>query len=958
MIALALPAGPAQAQDTFTVNGPTFVTNGGPLAIVDGDDTLIVTAPAGSITVGGVGQSAILATGDNNTVIIESGTPSPALNVNGAGGNGISMFGDNSQAILDGRIEISGGPDGIDRGFGIVIEGNNGSIQALDTIIAAGDEAVGIAVFGDDGRVIFDGSIDVFSDGNIGIWGSGDRVTLTNTGSIGISGVFGNGTGILLTSEDGLVVNAGSINNAGPGGPDNVIAIDASGDRVRVINLGTIVQSGDDSIGVQMFSDGGSVLNEGSIELSGAGVSRGIFVSGSGNTIDHTGTIAMTDPTGTNSLGILVIGGDNIVSVTGNGEIWTAGANGRGISVSGIGNRVFFDGLVIQTTGDDASGIVGGGGSGIVIETGSTNGAEIVTQGTSAYGISIQFNADDATVLNGASIVTNGLGAHGIFVEAGSDNPVITNSGEITTNGNAAGIRNDGQNAVILNSGEITTNGLGAHGIWNEVADGSRVENSGVIELSGQTSNGLYSFNSNNVVLLNSGEILVTGATSSGMQTFLGSDATLINTGLIRAEGAADEAILASTVGASVLNSGEIRTAPGINGIDVRTDDVFVRNTGRIFSGLGGGEFSFTSNGSDTHLRLDPGSIIVGELQFLANGATLDVGLPNAALTWNLAPPDNILSDGSPQLVVGTTLYVFDPDHFAAMDQAALSALNQVGFALDQRQATGSAEGRSVWATGTIASADDTDTLSGMLGGTFALSADRRIGGFVGTQDTEYETPFSSSQIDSRATFGGLTWGGTTDYGFFETALSFGTVSSTSTRRVANNTVPTGIENAVSSPDSRFFSLSATFGTETRFNEIDLRPSLRLRYSWVQSDAFAETGSQADLTVEERSAQRLDLRAKVETDLAPRRTALGPMAVTLYGGLDLAYTDADDVRAVAAGQPVVFGTGQSGTSLQGFIGGHATIATRNGASLSLSGELAAGGTSPELRLGMMYSMRF
>ncbi|MBO6602205.1 MAG: autotransporter outer membrane beta-barrel domain-containing protein, partial [Roseicyclus sp.] len=221
-----------------------------------------------------------------------------------------------------------------------------------------------------------------------------------------------------------------------------------------------------------------------------------------------------------------------------------------------------------------------------------------------------------------------------------------------------------------------------------------------------------------------------------------------------------------------------------------------------------------------------------------------------------------------------------------------------------------------------------------------------------------YETPFSSSQIDSRATFGGLTWGGTTDYGFFETALSFGTVSSTSTRRVANNTVPTGIENAVSSPDSRFFSLSATFGTETRFNEIDLRPSLRLRYSWVQSDAFAETGSQADLTVEERSAQRLDLRAKVETDLAPRRTALGPMAVTLYGGLDLAYTDADDVRAVAAGQPVVFGTGQSGTSLQGFIGGHATIATRNGASLSLSGELAAGGTSPELRLGMMYSMRF
>jgi hypothetical protein len=964
LLSLALPVFPALAQDTFTINGPTFVTNGGPLAIVDGDDTLIVAAPGGSITVGGVGENGIETTGDNNTVIIENGTPVPALNVNGAGGDGINMTGDNSQVIADGRIEISGGPDGIDRGFGIVVEGDNANIQALgsqplNSILLVGNDGVGIAVFGDDGRVISNAFIDMVLDGNVGIWGSGDRITLTNLRSIGISGIFGNATGMLLTSEDGLAVNAGSINNAGAGGPDNVIAIDASGDRVRVINLGGIFQSGDDSLGIRMFSNDGSILNEGDIELSGTGVSRGIFVSGSGNTMEHTGTIEMSDPAGTNSMGIRVIGGDNVVSVTGNGEISTAGANGNGINVSGIGNRVFFDGLLIQTTGDNASGISGNTGSGIVIETGSTNGAEIVTQGANSFGISITSNADDATVLNGANIFTNGLGAHGIIVEAGSDNPVITNSGEITTNGNAAGIRNDGQNAVILNSGEITTSGMGAHGIWNEFADGSRIENSGFIELSGQFSNGLYSFNSTNVILENTGEILVTGANTSGIHSDMGSGQTLINSGLIRAEGAADEGVFVNVDDTTVLNTGDIRTDPGIEGLFIRGDNVFVRNTGRIFSGLGAGDLSFSSNGLNTHLRLDPGSIIVGEFEFLAAGATLDVGLPNAALTWDLAPPDTILSDGRPQLVVGNTLYVFDPTHFGAMDQAAFSTLDQISFTLDQRPSAPNPGERSVWATGNIASAGDADAVAGILGTTFALSADRYVGGFVGTQAAAFESAFGSSEIHSRMTFGGLTWGGVTEWGFFETALSFGRTDHNSIRRVANNTVLTGIEEALANPTSTFLSLSATLGTEAQFNSTTVRPSARLRYSWLRTDAFAEVGSQANMTVEARSSQRLDFRAMLETDLTPCQTALGDVGITLYGGLDAGYGQTGDVSAVVTGQPVDFGVDSSGFGAQGFVGAHATFDISNGATLRLSGELSAGGDNGgEVRLGAMYALRF
>lgn len=965
MLSLAMPVSPVLAQDTFTVNGPTFETNGtlpgDPPVIVDGDDTLIVAAPAGSITVGGVGQNAIQTTGNNNTVIIEDGTPTPALTVNGAGGDGINMTGDNSQVIADGRIQISGGPDGTNRGFGIVVEGDNANIQVLgsqplNSIVVGGVDAVGIAVFGDDGRVISNAFIDMISDGNVGIWGEGDRITLTNLRSIGISG---NATGMLLTSEDGLAVNAGSINNSGAGGFANVIAIDASGDRVRVINLGGISLLGDDSLGIRMFSNDGSILNEGDIELSGAGVSRGIFVSGSGNTMEHTGTIAMTDPAGTISIGISVIGGDNVVSVTGNGEISTAGANGDGINVSGIGNRVFFDGLLIQTTGDDASGISGGSGSGIIIETGSTNGAEIVTQGTGAYGIDVGLNSDDATVLNGANIFTNGLGAHGIFVEAGSDNPVITNSGEITTNGNAAGIRNDGDNARIINSGEITTSGLQAAGVWNEVNDGSWVTNSGSISTTGFLGHGLYSFNSTNVILENTGEILVTGDGASGIHSDVGSGQTLINSGLIRAEGTADEGIFVNVDDTTVLNSGDIRTDPGIEGLFIRGDNVFVRNTGRIFSGLGAGDLSFSSNGLNTHLRLDPGSIIVGEFEFLAAGATLDVGLPNAALTWDLAPPDTILSDGRPQLVVGNTLYVFDPAHFGAMDQAAFSILDQISFTLDQRPSAPNPGERSVWATGNIASAGDADEVAGILGTTFALSADRYVGGFVGTQTAAFESAFGSSEINSRMIFGGLTWGGVTEWGFFETALSFGRTDHDSIRRVANNTVLTGIEEAIANPTSTFLSLSATLGTETDFNGMTVRPSARLRYSWHRADAFSEAGSQANMTVEARDSRRLDFRAMVESDLTPWQTALGDVGITLYGGLDLGYGQAGDVSAMIAGQPVDFGVEPAGFSAEGFVGAHATFDIRNGATLRLSGELGAGGENGvEVRLGAMYALRF
>lgn len=113
------------------------------------------------------------------------------------------------------------------------------------------------------------------------------------------------------------------------------------------------------------------------------------------------------------------------------------------------------------------------------------------------------------------------------------------------------------------------------------------------------------------------------------------------------------------------------------------------------------------------------------------------------------------------------------------------------------------------------------------------------------------------------------------------------------------------------------------------------------------------------MMVEERVSQRVDLRAKVETDLSPRQTALGDLGLALYGGLDLGTTFADDVTVMVAGQPIDFGTDPSGFSMQGFVGAHAVFDMSNGASLALPGELNAGGQSQNaVRLGAVYSMSF
>ena len=109
--------------------------------------------------------------------------------------------------------------------------------------------------------------------------------------------------------------------------------------------------------------------------------------------------------------------------------------------------------------------------------------------------------------------------------------------------------------------------------------------------MSGDGSNGMFSFESDDIVLINSGEILVTGLARTGMETLDGAiNNVVINSGLIRGEQDTGEAILIDSSDTRVLNSGEIRTDPGITGINVGggavVTDVFVRNTGRIFSGV------------------------------------------------------------------------------------------------------------------------------------------------------------------------------------------------------------------------------------------------------------------------------------------------------------------------------------------------------------------------------------
>ncbi len=620
------------------------------------------------------------------------------------------------------------------------------------------------------------------------------------------------------------------------------------------------------------------------------------------------------------------------------------------------------DGGSIDATGGDAVQMLNSGQS-------LANGGAIATSAGNSAAVNSQ--GDAARVVNDGLIRSTGDGGAGILVD-GSD-ATVKNNGTIAVSGNGdAGIIGSGSNLTVANTGLITVDGEAAAGIiWEN--DGLRVDNSGSIVVSGLASIGIGAGGDNVVInntgsveaygdgsvgigsafgtatINNDGSVVVSGLASTGILA-LGTSPVVSNAGSVEASG--DHAVGIGTVSASAVinNAGSVVT-DGADNIALATlgDGTVVTNSGRIISDQGRALYF---GGSDATLNLLARTAIQGPIVFDGTGNTVSFGRGlNAVMTFSGAGglPGTILTDGRPFVVDGNTVAVIDVTGFASTGTVVQDLTGSVAEAIDSHVMAGRADnaGHSsrAWITpfgvGRVQSASGAaagfrDGLGGIVAGAEAgLATDFLGGAFIGAAGGETSVNGDAQDITHRSVFGGGYLAYDAGARFADLSLTFGRLNESSSRRVANNLVPGGIETAQADYHGSFVSPSVTVGARMPYGANTLIPSLRLRYAGLFLGDYAETGAADGLTVAGRDIHLFEARGQLALAMAPVTTDSGVWQTTWRAGIDGTARNGADVSATVLGQPITFSDGSRKDAVRGFIG--ADIALSNGNGMTFGG---------------------
>ncbi|MBL8578758.1 MAG: autotransporter domain-containing protein [Mesorhizobium sp.] len=448
---------------------------------------------------------------------------------------------------------------------------------------------------------------------------------------------------------------------------------------------------------------------------------------------------------------------------------------------------------------------------------------------------------------------------------------------------------------------------------------------------------------------------------------FISDDGTVTNTGTIGG-------------GVLILNDdfvleGHTVTNSGTIGGDVVIEGGTITNTGTIVgiarqTGFG----TITNSGSlgGAHvfvpgtLNLLAGSVIHGGIDFSFPGSTLNLGHgQNMALTLTGSLPA-INSFGAPMAVQGLVVAVVDPTGFSAQDEMLTDLTRAIANAVDGRINSGrfgyapaapvlsyaaagsgadtqpaafgypmgstgaTSSGYGFWASGIGAwrdqDADGADTgfdtsLGGLLVGLDGeLANGMRLGGFLGASTSRFETDPNSQEIDADSYFGGVYGSYAGQNYFLDASLTGGVSQQSSDRTVANNLVLGGIEHATADYDGVFISPSATIGTTFAMaNGSTFIPSFRARYAGLFLDGYDESGSAANLSVDDRDVNIFDLRAQLAYALAALPSGNGAVHATFRIGADATFADNANVDANLLGTALNFDVSGDDT-VRGFAG--------------------------------------
>ncbi len=601
--------------------------------------------------------------------------------------------------------------------------------------------------------------------------------------------------------------------------------------------------------------------------------------------------------------------GDDSITVTGTGSVTTTAVDGYALYATGTNNTLANNGIVV-TSGLRGYGLYHFGASGTL-----SNSGTVITTGTTGHGL--YHFGDSGTLSNSGTVITSGNPGYGLYHLG--DNGTLSNSGIVTTSGATAyGLTHLGANGTISNSGTVTTSGTTSVALYHFGANGTII-NSGTVTTSGVSGHALSGSGADSN-FTNSGTISTTGTSAFGILS-QGANSTLNTTGTITTAGVQANGIFVTGSDGLTINTGTI-VSSGLNASGFVSQGLrsTLTNSGLISTG-GTGLYSVNGASQNFTLNLNQGSVLIGDVNFGdPTSAKLNFGPGLSAVVQTNALPNTITAPNGAYTTSGTTIYTTDITGFAAAGAAAAAQGRQVLDAIDQRgdnevAVTRGPQGGYRWAQAIGGGMRDpgSDTTAAWWSGT--------AGAVVGYDDGS-----------GAGTFAGLTLGRTaTSARGFSTntaGLVGGIYRDTKARDFSLSTRVGFNDNARS--------VAALGGLETasaRYLSVEVSPSvtfkntfgpansdLRLRYVGQWTQGYTETGSTANLTVDNQLSHIAEARYQVS-----HHTESGQ---TFRFGTDLSYQSGSATSFTLAGNQLSAANAGNGVNGRGFVG--AGFATKRG----------------------------
>ena len=458
----------------------------------------ISKGPSADLSIGGKGGKA--GNGGTVSVMNSSSISTVGSNSHGIFAQSVGGGGGNGGFSVAGGVSVDSIPIGVSIG-GSGTNGGSGSTVMINNTAALihtrGQDSDGIFAQsvggggGDGGFSVAGGfskkaSVDFSLGGKGGAGGDAGVVNVQNAGAIFTEGDTSHG--ILAQSVGGGGGKGGfsAVGSVSAGEESKQITVTiggdggagGTGDVVTVSNSGTITTLGEWSHGIFAQSVGGGGGDGGNTKALNTSLSS-LSTSILANAIHPMSSEPETSRSKSWSLSLAIGAGGHggsggigsKVSVDNSGDIYTTGANARGIFAQSVGGGGGAGGSSTTDSGGDGS-------TNVAINIGFSLGGKGGVGGA----------GDVVTITNSGTIVTQGEAAHSIFAQSvggggGAGGASATTAGTPGTNtaksvtltlsfGGDGGIAGNGSNVFVVNNGVIQTTGEGANGILAQSVGG------------------------------------------------------------------------------------------------------------------------------------------------------------------------------------------------------------------------------------------------------------------------------------------------------------------------------------------------------------------------------------------------------------------------------------------------------------------------------------------------------